>query len=483
MFPKLADRGGWRGGPIARGAALATAPELSDDFAPVETPSELQHDPLPLQAPIAAQPAAVVAEEAPVPPAATAADDEELVRLEALLAERGAQLIAVRSELSRVSGLLRDAVERFEALPVQTDATGRGELERQREAAVVRAIEAEAARAELLLKLDELLGHLAEAGQGEGGLPGESNATTTARLAGTVRGLISARAELREERDALAARLMLFEHDLDHFRGLLRARERELAEAHERAELEQVTARSLAARLEGSVGAVEAAALREELSTARTRIERSERAADEARAARRQALEQAEVERERSAVERSELATKNSELNQGLAREIEKTRKVADELARAAAEGLVWREELTRARAEAASAREQATSQVTASLRDLRELLGGMSAAVERVMSGPSVTAAGLETESEPTEPGTPTFVQAIEGLEEQVSLRDQRIMDLSAQLGRERGRLSALHGALVALRADSNADSALAQRLDALLLHFGQSGSWRPPG
>ncbi|MFI5305863.1 MAG: hypothetical protein ACHQ53_00845 [Polyangiales bacterium] len=403
-------------------------------------------------APFTAEVATDTSEPAQAASLAVVEDDPELVRLEGLLAARGAELIAAKAELARIQGLLRDAVGRFESLSPRPDDLGRGELLRQREAAVERAIEAEAARAEVLFKLDELLGHLAAAGEGEGGLFGESSATTSARLSGTVRGLLSARAELVEERDALAARLVLLEHDVEHQRGLARTRERDLAEAREHAELEQVTARSLAARLE------------EAQQHALTELAEAKRAA---------------------ALELEKLGAQIGELDQSLAREIENSREVVAELGRASAERLVLREELARAQQDSASARERVegrSAELTQSLRELRELLGALSASVERVAASPSATAVGMQAgEGEPTEPGTPPYVQAIEGLEEQVTLRDQRIVELSAQLGRERGRLSALHAALSALRTDEALGDAVAERIEPLLMLFGQTGSWRP--
>jgi hypothetical protein len=358
----------------------------------------------------------------PEPGGSPAEAESELARLESLLAVRAKDNQAQRSELARLQGLLRDAVAHFEA-EVGTGAASPvvGELERQRDLAVVRALEAEAGRAELVFRLDELLGHLSASG--EGGLAGEPLDVTCARLGGTVRGLLSALAEMEEGRDVARARLLLVEHDLERAQGHVQALERALAEAREQAELELIKGRGLKAQLESSLGAQEADELRDQIETLRGRAEGAERAFEVS------ALSLKRVE--------SSLQDRIIEHNQSLVNEIKKTGEVGSER--------------DAAKREASEQRARAQS-LAAALRQGRDLLDELSASVRRAAQGAGQTRSIERSEGAsdaPTQPGLPPYIEAVEGLEEQVTLRDQRIVDLSSQLARERGRLSAVERVL----------------------------------
>jgi chromosome segregation ATPase len=448
--------------------------------------------------------------------------EAEVLRLEQLLAARAQELLAARAELDRLQGLLRDSVERFDEVLTRTAPPPEpAEHARQRELAVARALEAEAARAEIGFRLDELMGHLAAAGAAagaeaaEGAEPGETLNVTCARLSGTVRGLMSARAEIEESRDSIAARLVLVEHDLDQLRGRHRSLERELAEAREQAELEQVATRGLDAQLQGALRAPDAETLRGELAGLRARSEESERAfvaaASEvatARAGMPEVLEWVAAARTQLDAMRVEI----SELKPSLARETEKNREAAEELARGAAERIVLRDALARAQHDAAVAREElqrihseqsragqgiATALDQARLaqleqrgrvlelqegfRDVRQVLEQLAGALDR---GPGAHVFGdgeSAASGEPTQPGMPTYIEAIEGLEEQLTLRDQRILELSAQLAHDRGRLLSVQEALRRLRATGASEPFAAERVDQLLALFGSTDSWRP--
>lgn len=86
----------------------------------------------------------------------------EYSRLEMLLAERAREAQEQRVELGRIKALLRDATLDFERVLAQAEPFEKIELARQRDAAVIRALEAEASRAEAVFRLDELMGHVAD---------------------------------------------------------------------------------------------------------------------------------------------------------------------------------------------------------------------------------------------------------------------------------------------------------------------------------
>jgi hypothetical protein len=406
----------------------------------------------------------------------------EIVRLEGLLAASALEGKAQREEATRLRSLLRDALRHFEDLALAGPAAG-GAREPSHDQAVVRALEAEAGRAELQFQLDELMGHVAVAG-GDDGRLGEPLDVAYARLSGTARGLLSALAETQDGRDVARARLLLLEQDFAALHAHNHTLERELAEAQEHVELQLVRARGLADQLERAAFSPEVEALRGELAGVRARsietqraleaavvgLERSQSSATESL----QAMRLARAEAARLGAEMDDRRSNISELNQKLAREIESNREVGSQLGQAAAENGMLRETLSHNQAETArlrvaadrggaeqghrlaelgSERERAqrdaaeqqgrARRLSDGLLDVRELLGGLSVSVGRAILG-----ARLEPQSRAsdaaTQPGMPLEIEAIEGLEEQVALRDQRILALSAELARERGRISA---------------------------------------
>jgi len=199
--------------------------------------------------------AALSIEETPAPklvPEARA--PAEYSRLEQLLAERARELQQHRLEVARLKALLRDATADFEralsdlpALPAPP-----AELSIQRDAAVLRALEAEAARAEALYRLDEAMGYMAETSPGSTASPAAGAPTIhpleqeCARLGDAVRQLegelLASRSECEQARKVREQATCELATALERAQCL----ERELATG----EREQVKARSLVEALE-----------------------------------------------------------------------------------------------------------------------------------------------------------------------------------------------------------------------------------------
>jgi chromosome segregation ATPase len=157
--------------------------------------------------------------------------EQEVARLEALLAARSRDLGALRREFERRSQLLQEAL-------IYMPSASAGELEALRhgyEAAVDRALEAELARAELTFTLDETRAQLVAAP--------ESGMVSDVR---EQRGLYARVAELEETEGTLHARWVLAEQDRDAAKQRVRELERELAMEGERVELAVARERTLA---------------------------------------------------------------------------------------------------------------------------------------------------------------------------------------------------------------------------------------------
>jgi hypothetical protein len=201
--------------------------------------------------------AALSIEETPapklVPDARTPA---EYARLEQLLAERARELHQHRLEVTRLKALLRDETAGFEralaAPPAPPEPSA--ELGRQRDAAVLRALEAEAARAEALYRLDEAMGFLAEASsRGPTGSPAGHGSPGTHPLE-------SECARLRDAVSRLEGELAASRSECEHARAVREQTTCELATVLERVQhlerelatdqREQLRARSLAEALE-----------------------------------------------------------------------------------------------------------------------------------------------------------------------------------------------------------------------------------------
>jgi hypothetical protein len=425
---------------------------------------------------------------------------DEVARLEALLAARASELSMARHELARTRELLRDAAASFERSAARAADADPSELRRARDAAVVRAIEAEAGRADLAFRLDELLGHIAQP-TAAGSLPapdlGEPLDVLCARLNGTVRGLTSALAETEEVRDSAGARLMLAEQDLAMLASRSRLIERELAEAREQVELEALHSRALTQRIEGSLPVREAAQLGGELAGLRARCDEAERVIAELS---KELIIARDTARPGAAAapESSSGVERNTELERMLAREIEKGREAAAELARVVAERMVLGEELARAQADAAglrnalaaltheldaergAARRGVTEQRTQAerlrdaLREARQVLGELSGALERASRPPPPDTRDSydDTSGEPTQPGMPTYIEAMEGLEELVALRDEHIRSLTTTLQLERDRLRAVERIVAVLEPSAHLLPAAAWAELVELLH-----------
>jgi len=189
--------------------------------------------------------------------------DDEYARLETLLRESGRELTQVRNELERRAVLVRDLVEELaearrhgsapspapevtETVTWSPDELQRS-LQQQVADAVQRAVAAEADKAELSFRLDELRGRLAVAEQSRD-QDIEEMRRMEAALRGTVRGLNARLAEVTELYQLAQARVQLLEEDHKVARESAEGFERELAEAREQLELEiarQSTTRSV----------------------------------------------------------------------------------------------------------------------------------------------------------------------------------------------------------------------------------------------
>jgi hypothetical protein len=375
---------------------------------------------------------------------ATEAAAAEVAQLEALLDTRSRELQEQRAEVARIRVLLRDAVDHFESSAAAASEQVMAEMRRERDQAVVRALESEAARADIRFRLDEVMGHLAAAGAAEGALPGERLDVTCARLSGTVRGLLSALAETQEGREVAQARLMLAEQDLAELRGTARELERDQAEAREQIELEQMKGRQWTERFRGGLDAAAAAALRGERDGMRACRDEAERAF-------------------------GDVSSRILELEQRVMRETESRSDAGAGLAAAQAERIVLLEELSRARAKAASAhasleeseaertrsmqtfaqqldaahRGAAEPQVRAArhadaLREAREQWNALGSALRAVLEQTG-TWSGLDrpsgTGDDATQPGVPTYIEAVEGLEVQLAASEERVRQMQARL------------------------------------------------
>ncbi len=165
--------------------------------------------------------------------------ERDVKRLEAHLEERSHAVRELEAEVTRRGHLVRDLVEESERLRNEGGDGG---------AAAARALEAEAARAELQFRVDELETKLsAVAKQGVTPSPAsvpEAPAEDPERpaLEGRIRGLRARVAELEELRANAEAQLALARSDIDAAAARALKLEREKAEAIEQFELQLVRA-------------------------------------------------------------------------------------------------------------------------------------------------------------------------------------------------------------------------------------------------
>ncbi|HEY2733680.1 MAG TPA: hypothetical protein VGI70_06825, partial [Polyangiales bacterium] len=254
--------------------------------------------------------------------------EDEVARLERLLAARSRETGALSRELERRSGLLREALERMST----TAASELQVLREARDSAVARAIEAELGRAELAFQLDETRGVIHE-----------SNASSSSWPVGELRGLYSRVAQLEEADEAQRARLILAEQDRDAAQARILLLERQLVEEGERFELSLLRARAeMSAQLAEQsrpaqpVGDEVRSALRGELDGVLARLHESEAALrcmrERAHAAERSAdsskdkLEETRAEAAQLAVAAQARSHRLSELGLELAREQQELR-------------------------------------------------------------------------------------------------------------------------------------------------------------
>ena len=214
-------------------------------------------------------------------PVVEADDSEEHARLERGLAEAAASLREANAEVERRGVLVRDMVEEIRELRTAIDGGGALEsiaaptasadvgptvaqddlaaLRAERDRAVARALDSEAARAEAQFAVDELMGRLVDLEGYVGDI-----ALREADLEGRSRGLTSRLAEERELRGLEVARRALMEDDLEAARLRVLSLQREVAEVREQLELEMVRARGAPPRGDVVTGLEERLALAED---------------------------------------------------------------------------------------------------------------------------------------------------------------------------------------------------------------------------
>lgn len=160
----------------------------------------------------------------------------EHTRLETLLAERARDALQQRREVGRIKALLRDASVDFERVLATAEPYEKVELARQRDAAVARALEAEAGRVEALFRLDELMGHLADASFADA--PGLAAAAEPegerARLTRSAAELETALRASRADCERMQQRQAAIERELNALREHAQTLERELESAGDR---------------------------------------------------------------------------------------------------------------------------------------------------------------------------------------------------------------------------------------------------------
>jgi hypothetical protein len=389
--------------------------------------------------------------------------EDDVARLESLLAVRARERQDLAAELSRRTGLLRDAMARFADLPASapevaprvadSNVEAMVHFAAQRDAAVARALEAEAARAEALFRLDEALGHLRMAQQSAG---------QDAELQGKVRGLRVRLAESEEAREIAEARLMLAEQDLDDAGMKVTEQKRKAQELTEQLELMIVQAHSA-----DGAHASKLADLRTALSVARghaqglrARADESEQALSGVRARALRAEHAAREALDKLVVARAEAAERQVEGQAATQR----ARELQQELATAEQSGRQLQNEVQRVR-EALNALQgehrQRLQELHGTLKATREAALELGASVIDVVSGARTPATAPEAEvsEELTVPGTSLGFEAVEALEKKLQVSEARVQELEAALAGRASRevgVSTLKGELIDVRASA---------------------------
>lgn len=386
-------------------------------------------------------------------PVAEDAEDGEVERLEAALAERGRRVRELEAEAERRGTLVRDLVEEVGAGRARAVAPASGG-----DAALDRALEAEAARAEAQFRIDELEARLAE-------MDAQAQALREANLAGTVRGLQSRVAEQEELRELAEGQLELVRMDLQAAAERELRYERELAELREQLELELIRSRGAEfARRDHDERLVEAerhtarrlASLEAECSGLRARLADRERALKELHAAapataegegvdadRLRALEE---ERDRLRAEVDQVRSGHEELiarlQADLAEEERRTRELGERNERLQQETERLRSGIVEAStavderdamAERLATLERIAQEDREALREARSILAGLPDANGGPRQAHEITSAGMESPEAGAPEGAP------DDLRRQLKALQERASRLQEELDHER--------------------------------------------
>ncbi|MFW6051342.1 MAG: hypothetical protein ACODAU_09220 [Myxococcota bacterium] len=399
-------------------------------------------------------------------PGAAGGDDEELGRFEAALAERARRVRELEAEVERRGQLVRDLIEELRGVRPSGDRESptpeAGDVPQAgAEAAVQRAVEAEAARAEALFRIDELEARLAEVGE-------EARSLRDANLEGTIRGLRSRVAELEELRGLAEGRLELTRMDLSAASERERQLERQLGELRDQFELELIRARgaefALRERTERAVQTERELtrrldSVRGENAGLRARLKEREDALEALRAAATPSqdgrLKEVEAERDRLRGELAELREEReglvTRLQHDLAQEEEARRRLEEQQARLREEN----ERLRSATVDASSAvderdalarrvadLERALAEDREALRAARDMLAGLPRSEGGARPPHEITAAGMESPATAADEGAP------EELRRQLRSLQERAARLQEELEHERQARRAESGA-----------------------------------
>ncbi|HEX4353585.1 MAG TPA: hypothetical protein VHZ95_11730 [Polyangiales bacterium] len=407
--------------------------------------------------------------------------EDEVARLEKLLASRSRETGALSRELARRSSLLREALERMS----MTAASELQVLREARDSAVARAIEAELGRAELAFQLDETRGVIHE-----------SNESNSSWPVGELRGLYSRVAQLEEADEAQRARLLLTEQDREAAQGRILLLDRQLVEESERFELSLLRARTeMSAQLaeqtkatthaEVDASAQAASALRGERDGLLARLHESEAAlrslrertsgAERLVSSLKDKLEETRAETAQLAVAAQARSHRLSELGLELAREQQELRAARAQLTAAVtaqqaernardSDAQAWLARLREAETtptEAISVEQLSPDELRDFLATLRNPLAQLTAALDDPGATNKSAVAGAQAEStehETTAPGTQHDPEVIASLEEKLRASEVRCAELEATLAaRPRdASYTALKGELIDTRADA---------------------------
>ncbi|HKU41422.1 MAG TPA: hypothetical protein VJR89_24865 [Polyangiales bacterium] len=372
--------------------------------------------------------------------------ESEVARLEQLLSSRTRERRDLALELERRGALLRDAVSRLSELAPRVSEN---QLQKERDAALARAVEAEVARAEANFKLYEVLGRLLALG-GERPALSQPSAAREPSLASRL-------LELEERKDMAEARVMLLEDELARERERVAAAVRDRVETAEHFELEISQTRAEARKHQ-----LDAERARAQLEAERERLQRERQAAlQEAQRALDVLREQAEQERAgfRSELENdrqaqlAQLEAERAELQANSEREREALHAASNELTRVRAELQGARDTLVgeldgqRFRLiEAEQALRSNTERLSRTQHQLRELEHKLDAArSERANQSARAEALAVQLQEKP------------------------ELEELRADLGRERAARAALAVQLTAASPEGADYAAQQARLEAL--------------